>query len=223
MRSSRKISNSLKLPDKLDFCLNKQRVILIHGWLGVPRELFTLGRALTAAGYDVAHVRHYSMLGSFEAAVDATRKKLQADPDRPSHLIGFSLGGLIARAAAAACPSHVKSLLLIGAPNAGSPFADLLSLIHPTPSVRRLRCAAPKLPDPPPRIRVGCIAGTRGGLLGSFLEGPNDSRVSVASAFAIRHDFEALVHCKHEVLRAHPEVLGHAVAFVRGESDAGRL
>ncbi len=202
---------------------NKDRVLLIHGWLGLPRELFTLGHALTAAGLDVEHIRHYSMFGSFEAAVEATCKKLLADPDRPAHVIGFSLGGLIARAAAAACPSHVKSMLLIGAPNAGSPFADVLHLIHPTPSIRRLRCAAPKLPEPPHHIRVGCIAGTRGGCLGSFLGSPNDSRVSVASAFAVRHDFEAIVHCKHEVLRDHPEVLRHAVAFVRRVSDAARL
>jgi pimeloyl-ACP methyl ester carboxylesterase len=196
----------------------KERVILVHGWMGLPSELFKLGRAFKTAGFDVEHVRHYSMLGRFEAAVDATLEKLLADPARPAHLVGFSLGGLIVRATAAACPDRVSSLLLIGTPNTGSPFADLLSLVNPTPSVLRLRCAAPKLPEPPRHIRVGCIAGTRAALLGSLLDGPNDSRVTVESAFAIRHDYEALVHCKHEVLRAHPDVLRHAVAFVRDQS-----
>lgn len=197
--------------------LHKERVILVHGWMGLPRELFKLGRALTEAGYDVAHVRHYSMFGRFEAAVDATLQKLLSDPNRPAHLIGFSYGGLVVRAAADACPEHVSSLLLIGTPNAGSPLADALSLIYPTHSVRRLRRAAPRLPEPPAHIRVGCIAGTKGGLAGALLEGANDSRVSVTSVFDVRHEFEAVIPCKHEELRGHPEVLRQVVAFVQGE------
>ncbi len=191
-----------------------ERVLLIHGWMGLPRELHTLGDALKAAGYDVTYSRHYSMFGQFEAAVRRGETAVSSDP-RPVHLIGFSLGGLIARAVVEACPSQFSSLLLIGAPNAGSPLADLLSRVYPTPSLRRLRCAAPRLCDPPPGLRVGCIAGDKGGLIGRLLPGPNDSRVTLASAFDIRHDAEAIIHCSHEALRAHPDVLRHAVAFVQ--------
>jgi hypothetical protein len=48
---------------------NKDRAILVHGWLGLPYELTKLGRALEAMGFDVEYVRHYSLLGKFESAV----------------------------------------------------------------------------------------------------------------------------------------------------------
>ncbi|WP_020176668.1 alpha/beta fold hydrolase [Methyloferula stellata] len=194
--------------------MRKARVILAHGWLGHHYELAPIGDALESAGFEVKHVKLYTLFGRFEAAVDAVLEAVLAQPNRRVHLIGFSFGGLVMRAVADRCPSRIESLLLIGVPNTGSPFADLLSIIFPTSAVRRLARAAPSLPEPPLGLRVGCIAGTRKGLLGLFLRRPNDSRVTAASAFAIPHDFEATVHCKHEVLRGHPEVIRHAVAFV---------
>ncbi len=171
-----------------------------------------------SAGFEVEHVKLYTLFGRFEAAVDKVLSAVLAEPGRPAHLIGFSFGGLVMRAVVDACPNQISSLLLIGTPNAGSPFADLLSLVFPTSAVRRLACAAPSLPAPPQGLRIGCIAGTRGGFLGLFLKRPNDSRVSVASASAIPHAYEATVHCKHEVLRDHPEVIYHAVGFVKGNT-----
>lgn len=195
----------------------KERVILIHGWLGFPIELVPLGRALSEAGFEASYVRHYSLFGRFETAVEAGINEVRRDK-RPVHLIGFSLGGLVARAIADACPD-VRSLLLIGAPNGGSPLADILARFFPTPSLKRLCCTAEPLPDPAPALPVGCIAGNHGGVLGTLFEdqfaGPNDSRVSIASAFDIRHDSEAVVDCTHFALRFHPQVMRHAVAFVR--------
>jgi pimeloyl-ACP methyl ester carboxylesterase len=197
----------------------KERVILAHGWLGRPSELAALGAALGTAGFDVVNVKLYFLFGRFEAAVNAVRKQVLAEPGRHAHLIGFSLGGLVMRAVADACPGQIDSLLLIGTPNAGSSLADLLGLVFPTSAIRRLSGAAPPLPEPPPSVRVGCIAGTRGGVLGLLLKGRNDSRVTVDSAFDIRHDYEAVIHCKHEVLRDHPDVLRHAVTFLKGDLD----
>lgn len=201
----------------------RERVILAHGWLGLPRELRALRAALEAAGFDAEYVRHYSLFGRFEKAIDAVLAKIKADPDRPIHLIGFSYGGLIMRRAAAASPVEVRSLLLIAVPNVGSPFADWLSHVFPTPAVRRLRCAAPRLPELPPGLRVGCIAGDHAGIIGRLLGIPNDTRVSVMSAFEIRHDYEAVVHLKHEDLRSDPEVLRLAVAFVQGTAREAKL
>ena len=147
----------------------KERVILAHGWLGLPHELAALGAALDAAGFEVEHVRHYSLFGRFEEAIDAVLAKIQADTSRPVHLIGFSYGGLIMRRAAEVSPVEICSLLLIAVPNVGSPFADWLSLVFPTPAVRRLCCAAPPLPELPPGLRVGCIAGDHAGFLGRLL------------------------------------------------------
>ena len=103
---------------------------MAHGWLGLPHELAALGAALDAAGFEVEHVRHYSLFGRFEEAIDAVLAKIQADTSRPVHLIGFSYGGLIMRRAAEASPVEICSLLLIAVPNVGSPFADCTAGIN---------------------------------------------------------------------------------------------
>ncbi len=198
--------------------MNKDRVILVHGWLGLPYELTKLGRTLAAMGYEVEYARHYSLFGRFESAVDALRTKVLAAPNRPVHIVGFSMGGLIARAAAEACPGDVASLFLIGTPNAGSPFADLLRFVFPTSSVRRLCRSAPPLAGPAPNIRVGCIAGDRPGILGLFLNEPNDSRVTVASAFKVSHTYRVIVDCSHRTLPRHPDVLRHAQTFFASDA-----
>jgi len=195
-----------------------QRVLLIHGWLGFPIELVPLGRTLAEAGFEASYLRHYSLFGRFETAVETGIREVRCDP-RPVHLVGFSLGGLVARAIADACPDQVRSLLLIGAPNAGSPLADILSRFFPTSSLKRLCCTAAPLPDPDPNLPVGCIAGNDSGIIGTLLEGqfagPNDSRVSIESAFDVRHDAEAVIDCTHFALRFHPKVMRHAVSFLR--------
>ncbi len=198
----------------------KERVIMAHGWLGLPRELAKLGKALEAAGFEIDYVWHHTLFGQYEASIDAALRKIEADEDRPVHLIGLSYGGLIMRGAAAASSADIRSMLLIGVPNAGSPLADLLCHVFPTPAVRRLRSVAPPLPEPPLGIRVGCIAGDRGGLLGLLLKTPNDSLVTIMSAFKVRHDYEAIVHCNHYMLPNRPETLGHAVAFLLGKTSA---
>ncbi len=202
--------------------MRKERVLLAHGWLGDDYELSAIGDALEQAGFEVEHIEFDTLFGRFKAAADEVIKCVRAEPG-PVHLIGFSFGGLVMRMAADACPDQVSSLLLIGTPNEGSPFADLLCLVFPTSAVRRLCCSAPPLPDAPPALpdappdlRIGFIAGTRGGFLGLFLKGPNDSRVTVDSAFAIPHAYEGMVYCKHEVAARSSDVLRHAVAFIRG-------
>ncbi len=192
-------------------------MILAHGWLGRRNELAPIGAALMSAGFEVEHVKLYTLFGRFEAAVDKVLSAVLAEPGRPVHLIGFSFGGLVMRAVVDACPNQISSLLLIGTPNAGSPFADLeprFSDFGGQASCLRRAFSSRTAQG----LRIGCIANTRGGFLGLFLKRPNDSRVSVASAFAIPHAYEATVHCKHEVLRDHPEVIYHAVSFVKGNT-----
>jgi pimeloyl-ACP methyl ester carboxylesterase len=207
---------TIDVPRGIGLAQPKERVIMAHGWLGLPLELRKLGRALKAAGFDVAYVRHHTLFGRYEAGIDAALREIEADKDRPVHLIGLSYGGLIMRGAAVASSADIRSLLLIGTPNAGSPLADILCHVFPTPAVRRLCCAAPPLPEPPPGIRVGCIAGDRGGLMRLLFKMPNDILVSTLSAFKVRHDYGAIIHCNHYALHHHPETFGHALAFLLG-------
>jgi pimeloyl-ACP methyl ester carboxylesterase len=197
----------------------KERVIMAHGWLGLPRELKTLGKALEAAGFDVEYVRHYTLFGRFEASVGAALAKINDGSNRPVHLVGLSYGGLVMRGAAAASSADIRSILLIGVPNAGSPLADLVCHVFPTPAVRRLCCVAPPLPEPPLGIRVGCIAG-HCRVLRFLLKTPNDFLVTIVSALKVRHDYEAIVRCNHYELSHRPETLGHAVAFLLGKTNA---
>lgn len=193
---------------------------MAHGWLSGPRQLAALGRALEEAGYDVRYVAHRSLFGRFDAAVETALKIADTAEDTPVHLIGFSLGGLVMRATAAAMTRNPASLLLIGTPNAGSTLADLVGRLLPTPAIRRLSSTASRLPEPPPGVRVACIFGDQAGIVGRLLTGDNDSRVTVASALAVRHDAAFGVSCKHRTLNRHPETLRLALAFLERQAPA---
>jgi len=191
------------------------RVLLAHGWLSGPWQVASLGKALSAAGYEIVYIRHKSWFGRFEVAVEAALAAAYVESGQKLHLVGFSLGGLVMRAVAARHPPGLASLLLIGVPNAGSTLADLVRWIMPTSSVRRLSTKAPALPDPPPGVRVGCIAGNRRGLLGLLLPAPNDTRVTIASAFAIRHNEAHIVGYNHRELPDCDETHRLAIAFLK--------
>lgn len=74
-----------------------EHIILIHGlWLrGV--SLAALARRLRAAGFAVRTFDYATVFGGPEAAIAALRKLLESYPaNAPVHLVGHSLGGMIA-------------------------------------------------------------------------------------------------------------------------------
>src|SRR5689334_5468717 len=72
-----------------------EHVILVHGLWMRGFAMGTLSRRLQAAGFDTASFDYLSVARGPEAAAERLRERV-AKLDRPVHLVGHSLGGLVA-------------------------------------------------------------------------------------------------------------------------------
>ncbi len=106
---------------------NGDPVIVIPGFLGSDNYLVEMYNWLRRIGYQP----YYSRIGRNADCPDILRERLFDTLDRvwaetgtKAHLIGHSLGGLIARAAASRRPEQVSQVICLG-----SPFNDIR--VHP--------------------------------------------------------------------------------------------
>jgi pimeloyl-ACP methyl ester carboxylesterase len=139
-------------------------VVLVHGLID-NRSIFTvMRRSLRRRGF--AHVCswNYSPLlsdvarGALDLGAHIERICQQTGHDRV-HVVGHSLGGLIARyyVQRSGGDERVESLITLGTPHSGSMLAHVL----PTPLVRQLRPGSPvlrELDEPAPGCRTPVTA-----------------------------------------------------------------
>jgi pimeloyl-ACP methyl ester carboxylesterase len=103
-------------------------VVLVPGWKAPHASMEPLRRFLQAKGYDA---RHWS-LGTNEGLVErdaprlaASLEALTAEVGQPAALVGWSLGGVIAREVAREAPELVRQVLTYGTPVVGGPTYTL--------------------------------------------------------------------------------------------------
>jgi hypothetical protein len=107
------------------------RIVLVHGFMN-QRSMNTFNRLLKKNGWEVTNWKYPSRDKTInEHAHDLVTKLGEIPEDgKPTHLIGFSLGGLIIKAALnnPDCPEHVKQgkVVLISSPLQGSKLARTL-------------------------------------------------------------------------------------------------
>lgn len=163
----------------------RERVILLHGiWMRAP-TLWWLERRLRGAGFDTRRFDYASVFGAPARAVEALRARLHEAGPGPVHLVGHSLGGLVAIAACRDAPALPPGrIVCIGSPLAGSAAARA---VERWPGLRALaggwREALVRGVGPlPPDRAVGVIAGTRSLGLGALLARlprPHDGTVAL--------------------------------------------
>lgn len=162
-------------------------VIVLHGiWLSAL-TLVALSRRLRAAGYAVEPFGYASVTGGPAPAREALRRRLErhAAAGHAVHLVGHSLGGLIALETARAAPELVRGrVVCLGSPLAGSRSARVLSQRRVTrwmtgKSDALLQAGVAACPS---CLTVGVIAGSRPVGLGRFVAGlphPHDGTVAL--------------------------------------------
>lgn len=109
---------------------SKELVVLIHG-LGRTRiSMMPVAFRLQQAGFDTVLVGYWSLtltLGQATASVARQIERKTAGHSGPIHLVGHSLGGLIALRLKRECPHlNIKRVVQLGSPNLGSPAAETL-------------------------------------------------------------------------------------------------
>lgn len=163
-----------------------ETVVLVHGLWTPGVELLLLGRRLRGSGYRTSLLPYHSMLDDLESNAARLAAFLGDAPGETLHLLGHSLGGVIAvKAVQSHSIERLGRVICLGSPLRGSSSARRLTRL---PGGRMLLArsadgltAGASLPWSGP-ADLGVIAGSLPIGLGRLLGGlprPNDGVVSV--------------------------------------------
>ena len=100
-------------------------VLVIPGFIANDRTTMELRRAFAAAGYRTYPWEGGWNLGARRDTVETLKARLDAiSPDKPVLVVGWSLGGVFARALALAHPDRVRAVATLGSPFSGDPRSN---------------------------------------------------------------------------------------------------
>lgn len=198
-----------------------EQVLLLHGLWMRSLVMRPLAARLRAAGFVVHTLDYASILRGPEPCIAYVTARLRRETGSTVHLVGHSLGGIIAvRAALAAGDAFRGRILCLGSPLAGSATARSLVGRRGLGSLvgRSAALLARGVEALPAEREVGVIAGWRGVGLGRLLhrvEAPNDGTVSVAETRVPGLAAHAEVEVSHTGLVYSREVARLATRFLR--------
>ncbi len=194
------------------------RVLLLHGLWMPPLAMRRFAAGLRARGYATDILGYRSIFGSTEAAVRSVREGLREGP--PTHLVGHSLGGLMALEALRAEPSlPVARVACLGTPLGGSGVAKVMSrraltTLYLGRSAALLRAGCVVMP---PGVDVGMVAGRRPHGLGAFVarfEGLHDGTVEVEETRAPGLADHVVIDASHSGLLFSDEAVRQVAGFL---------
>ena len=203
-----------------------RQVLLLHGIWNAKAWLLPLAARLRAAGFEPRIWGYDSVLGGPGRAVPALIDTLRDGP--PTHLVGHSLGGLVALEALRRAPDlPVARVVCLGSPLRGSGTARALGAHRWSSPI--LGRSAVLLRDGlqawDGRAEVGVVAGNvpRGvGRLLAAVDADSDGTVGVAETRLPGLCDHCLVAASHSGLVLSPEAARQAAAFLReGGFDHG--
>lgn len=199
-----------------------ETIILIHGLWMQGFVLLPQQRRLERRGFAVRRFSYPSMRESLQRNAEALSQFVASTNNDNIHLVGHSLGGLVALSMLAQYPDpRVRRVVLMGSPCMGSHCAETLLR---TPGLAAIVghslkewLAAPR-PQVPDSVEVGVLAGDHCLGLGRLIPGlprPNDGVVSVAETrWPGARDFTTLP-VSHAGMLVSRACADQAVAFLR--------
>ncbi len=225
-RMTRAVLSFLLLFMAMHSATAKDHVVLLHGLARTPRCMSKMQRALEAEGYRVINVAYPSRKRRIEELAEQVRATIvaQVSDEAPIHFVTHSLGGIIVRHMQQTAPlPNAKRVVMLSPPNHGSEVVDKL---------RRWRAfhwingpAGAQLGTEPdgfvarlgaPPLETGVITGDRSinWILSCFIPGPDDGKVSVASArLEGMRDFQ-VVHASHPYVMKKRQVIASTIRFL---------
>ena len=204
-------------------------VVLLHGISRTARSFGKMETALVGAGFVTLNLDYASRRKPLAALAEDIHPDIDrfADGiDGAIHLIGHSMGGLLARTYLAKYrPQRLGRVVMLGTPNGGSEIADSLKNFRPYrawfgPSGQQLgtqRDDATHALLPAVDYPVGIIAGDRSvdPLSAIFLPRPHDGRVSVANTKLDGMADHIVVSTAHPFLPGNAVAIAQTLAFLR--------
>lgn len=196
----------------------RQPVLVLHGlWMHAPAMRWFTTR-LRSQGFDARAFGYYSIAQDTPRAVEAIAAALAASPR--THVVGHSLGGLLALQAAQRAGVHVGRVACLGTSLAGSRAAAGVvrlrggrHLIGPHRDLLQAGLSAI-----PQGIEVGMIAGCLprglGGLFARFDE-PHDGTVAVGETRIPGLADHIVLQASHSGLIFSDDAVRNAVQFLR--------
>jgi pimeloyl-ACP methyl ester carboxylesterase len=198
-----------------------EHVLLLHGLWMRGFTLSMLRRRLRAAGYAVELFDYASVVSSPDAGIERLRRRVHKVKSEQIHLIGHSLGGLIALQALRCAPGLVRGrVVCLGSPLRGSAVARGVAKLPGGAFV--IGKSLPMLRDGIQRWEgaqeVGSIAGSLPSGLGVAvgpLTAPHDGTVSVAETELPGLTDHCVVAATHSGLLFSEAAAAQAIAFLR--------
>jgi hypothetical protein len=195
------------------------KVLLVHGLWRTPVSMLSLGRRLRGEGHHAHQFAYLTVVESYERIVARLAAQLERVAlDGPYAVVGYSLGGVLLRAALGRIDAQPRHLVTIGTPNRPPLLARRLGAyaafhLAVGESGSKLAEEAFYRALPVPAVPYTIIAGTRGpvGRLSPFGQARNDGLVAVSETRILDDDVPIEVPVSHAFLPS-VAVVQHIVA-----------
>jgi pimeloyl-ACP methyl ester carboxylesterase len=204
----------------------RERVLLLHGLWMRASLMWPLARRLHAAGYAVERIDYASVLQGPEPCIARLAARLADEGEAPLHLVGHSLGGVVAlRALDAATRAPPGRVVCLGSPLAGSATARTVAGRRAVLLGRAAPMLACGVEGLPAGHEVGVIAGTAPlglGRLFHHFDEPNDGSVALSETRMPGLADHLALASSHSGMVFSAPVARQVVAFLRdGRFDHG--
>jgi pimeloyl-ACP methyl ester carboxylesterase len=200
----------------------QETVLLFHGlWMNRLAMLY-LARSLERAGFRPVSLAYRSMLGTPDEHMAAVARRIASIPADTVHLVGHSLGGVVALGYLAGEPDErIGRVVLLGAPVSGSRAARAIAdwpggnlMLGRSTDIWR----SDKRAQLDATACVGAIAGSRPFGLGSVfvdVPEPSDGVVTVEETRLAGLSDHLVLPVSHSGMLVSREVARQTAAFLR--------
>ena len=206
---------------------NGDYLVLLHGIARTKSSMEELQKHFELHGYEVLNMDYPSRKYSIEKLAEYIHTDISTfnrDSKKKVHFVGYSLGGLVARAYIKKHPpENLGRVVTMGTPNKGSEFADMIGdlgvyekLYGPAGQELTTTHDYDTLFGKP-EYDLGCIAGDRtidpvATLM--IIDGDDDGKVSVESTKVNGMKDHIVLHATHTFMMNNEDVMREALYFI---------